>query len=170
MLKNKFFLISLIAGLVGLGIIGTSTVRAEENPNHPLSGLVQAITQKFGLNQSEVQSVFDQYHEQQREEKQVQMQQRLEERLNSDVESGKLTTEQKKLILEKFSQLEQERENESFANMTQEERRQELEKRKADLQSWAESQNIDPSYLMFGFGRRMGGFKNNGFSTSSPSQ
>jgi len=63
------------------------------------------IAQKFGLDQAQVQSVFDQFRQERRQEMQQTAQQREEDRLNKLVEEGKITKEQKQAILDKLAEL-----------------------------------------------------------------
>lgn len=101
--------------------------------------LLDKIVEKFGLNQTEVEQVVTDY----RNERRGQMQAQYEERLNQAVTDGKITEEQKKLILEKHNQLQSQWDSES----------QQRQQHREEMQTWAEENNIDLSYLGFGMGR-----------------
>jgi hypothetical protein len=71
------------------------------------------------------------------------MQSQYEERLNQAVTDGKITEDQKKLILEKHNQLQSQWDSES----------QQRQQHREEMQTWAEQNNIDLSYLGFGMSR-----------------
>jgi len=148
-MKAKAMIISAIALVVlSLGVFGLDKVKADEDGIYP--PIVQKLVERFNLNTEEVKQVFDE----ERSERQQQMQVRFEERLNQTVSEGKITEEQKQLILAKHEELQAEREaeQESFKNMTQEERREGMEAKQNELKSWAEQNGIGLEYLFGGFG------------------
>ncbi len=108
--------------------------------------VVQRIAQKFGLQKSSVQSVFDDI----RKERQAEMQKQLEERLTQAVKDGKLTDAQKNLILAKHKDMQANREKnrEAWMKMTPEERRNERQKTRAEFEAWAKTNNIPPEWVM----------------------
>ena len=119
------------------------------------STLVQAIAQKFNLNQSDVQAVFDQH----RQDQQTQHQERIKTRLDQAVTAGKITTDQETLILNKFQEIASGRAAfmTSLQGMTPTDRKAALETARQDLLDWAKTNTIDPQYLFGGFGgERMG--------------
>lgn len=65
------------------------------------TSLIQMLSSKFGLQESEVQSVFNQH----RDEMQKNMQAKVEARLTQLVTDGKITEAQKQLILTKHVEL-----------------------------------------------------------------
>jgi uncharacterized protein (DUF39 family) len=105
--------------------------------------LLDKIAEKFNLNQDEVEQVVTDYRNESRER----MQSQYEERLNQAVTDGKITAEQKELILEKHNQLQSQWDAES----------QERQQHREEMQAWAEENNIDLSYLGFGMGMGRGG-------------
>lgn len=153
----------MIAGSVfGVGLVG-----AQDSTN-PASSLVQKIAQRFNLNPSDVQKVFDEEHE----ERHQKMQEKMEQRLSQAVTDGKITESQKQAIINKFAEMKNNKPDpEHFKNMTEEQRHQEMEQKKAELETWA-SQNglsldtlhelMGPKDGMFHMGfRKFGdGFKN----------
>ena len=146
-----------VVTILGLGILGSSSVLANEtgNTNH-MSSLAQKIAEKFGLNQADVQAVFDEAHE----ERNVQVQEEFESRLTQYVTDGKITAEQKQLILQKRAELDAKREadRESMQNLTEDERRTKMTEEKTALETWTKENGIDIQYLMPG-GRDHGGPK-----------
>lgn len=106
------------------------------------STLLDRMIEKFGLNKSEVDQVVTDY----RAERRSQMQAQYEERLNQAVTDGKITKEQKELILEKHSQLQSQWDTES----------QQRQQHHEEMQTWAEQNGIDLSYLGFGMGMGRG--------------
>jgi hypothetical protein len=118
---------------------------------------IQKMVQKFGLKESEVQAVFDEA----RKEHISQIKARFEEKLNTAVKNGELTEEKKQIILGKQQELEKDRSAnlEKLKNMTQDERRQALEKQKSDLEQWAKQNSIDLKYFIGGYHRPFGGMR-----------
>ncbi len=117
--------------------------------------LVQMIAQKFNLNQSDVQAVFDQY----RQDQQTQHQDRIKTRLDQAVTAGKITTDQETLILNKLQETAAGRAAfmASLQGMTPTDRKAALQKAHQNFLDWATANGIDPQYLFGGFGGgRMG--------------
>lgn len=106
------------------------------------STLLDRIIEKFGLNKSEVEQLVTDY----RTERRIQMQAQYEERLNQAVTDGKITKEQKELILEKHNQLQSQWDYE----------KQQRQQHREEIQAWAEKNGIDLSYVGFGMGQGHG--------------
>jgi hypothetical protein len=137
---------------------GATRIFAQEGGDHlvlfqggraeHMSSLVQRIADKFGLDKDEVQAVFDE------EQKVVvsQMEATYEERLSQLVKDGKITEEQKALIREKQAELRNgmEEEWEEMKDLSPEERRAQMQAKHDELKAWADENDIDPQYLMFG--------------------
>ena len=144
-MKKTLIITVLTLALIGATVMGTTTVSAQSKEGlHDY--IVQKLVERFGLNESEVQSVFDQV----RDEHHAQMQTQLEERLQEAVDGGKITTEQKQLILDKHAQMQTTME--SFKDMTPEERHEAMQMKHDELEQWAEENGIDLEDLMLGFG------------------
>lgn len=137
----------LMAAIVTMA--GASYVSAQTPANNPGLSIVQRISQRFGLNQSDVQSVFDQHHQ----EVQTEHRARMEERLNQLVAEGKLNETQKQAILTKLQEMVSQKQSngENFRTMTPEQRQAEMQKKHDEMKSWADSIGIDPS-ILGGFG------------------
>lgn len=127
-----------------------SLTNKSETTQSGQSTLLDKLIAKFNLNKEEVEQVVTDY----RSERRGQMQAQYQERLNQAVTDGKITEAQKKLILEKHNQLQSQWDAES--NQRQQHRE--------EMQSWAEENNIDLSYLGFGMGRggKGGGMRGEG--------
>lgn len=119
--------------------------------------IVQKIADKFGLNKDEVQKVFDE----ERTARQAEMQVKLEERLAQAVTDGKITDAQKTLILNKHKELQEERgtKRQNWQNLTREQRKTQMESKKAELETWTNQNGIDMEYFQFRIGMKgHGGF------------
>lgn len=126
-----------LLGTVGYGAT-IAVVRAQEGDSHPM---IQALAERFGLNEDEVKEVFEDIHA----DHFAQMQESKENRLNQAVEDGVLTEGQKQALLDKF-----------------EEKRNHKEEHKQEMDAWFEEQGIDPEALReyWGFGHK--GFGHHG--------
>lgn len=146
---NKAVVAALaVAGVTGFGIASSSALAQETEGKNPMSSLVQKITQKFNLNQDEVQAVFDE----DRQEHQAAMQAQFMSKLDQAVAEGKLTSTQRDLIMAKREELQANREasKDSLKDLTEAERRTKMKAERAVLQTWAEENGIDLTYLMMG--------------------
>lgn len=161
--KRVMMIIGTIT-ILGAGTVFTSIASAQTTDTQtPMTTLVQKIADKFNLNKEEVQKVFDEH----RDEMQQKRQTKMDERLSELVKDGKLTNEQKTLILNKIKELQDKRESEkdSLRNLTPEERKSKMEAARTDLQNWAKDNGIDLKYLWGGFGGHRfghGGMMHNG--------
>ena len=125
-----------------------------------ISGLIQFIAQKFGLDQNTVQSAVNDYKNQQKMTMQQNMQNRQKSRLDALVSQGKITSDQETAILNELAALRSKYNTANFKNMTPDQRKQQFENEQNDIKSWAQSQGIDPSYVMpFGSGMRRFGHR-----------
>ena len=144
---NKKIVFPVIAlTLLGGSYFAVTAASAQTSPS-PMSGLSQAIAQKFNLNQTEVQDVVDTWHTQKHDEMKKNMQQRLTEKLDQAVTDGKLTESQKQALLTKLSEEMGSFDKENFKKMTPEQRKTEIEKKRTELETWATSQGIDLNAL-----------------------
>ncbi len=103
---NKKVLAAVLAlGLItSAGYFGSTYVLADDtNPMH--STIVSKIAERFNLNESDVEAVFDAV----RDEKQDEMKKTREEKLSQAVADGVITEEQKTLLLTKMEEHQGER-------------------------------------------------------------
>jgi len=137
-------------------VLGATNVSAQEGSSNPMSSLVSKIAQRFNLNESEVQAVFDEHHNEMHE----QMQSNFEDRLSQLVLEGKITEAQKAAIVAKMEELHANKEAwiSDFENLTPEERRAKMLEKRAELEAWAAEQGIDLSVIgPLKFGHHRGG-------------
>lgn len=158
-MNKKAVLSAAAISVLGAGIMTASTAFAQSNTTaqDPMSSLVQKIADKFHLNKDEVQAVFDEAHE----ERHTQMQADFEKQLSQYVSDGKITEQQKQLILEKRKAMEADRETnkDAFKNLSNDERKAQMDQKKTELDTWASENGIDLKYVMphGGRGPGMGG-------------
>ena len=142
-------------GLTGLGAGVANAATSTDTKTDPMSSLVDKISSKFNLNKDEVQKVFD-------EQKQT-MQTEREAEVKSDVAKlvtdGKLTQTQADAINAKRAELQKERgsNKDSFKDMTADQRKAEMDKKKTELEAWAKENNISTEYLRYVMGHGPGG-------------
>lgn len=166
---SKKILIPVFAVVIGGGsLLGVSSLVHAQTGTGPLSGLAQSIASKFGLSQSDVQSVINTYMQQQRQTMMQNMQQRLQNKLNTEVQQNKITSGQETAIFNELSTLKNQFNPGTFKLMTQQQRQQAFKTEKNDLQSWAQSQGIKVSLIPFGFGMGHGRFGHRPMPTVSP--
>ena len=161
MISKKIILPVVVLAIVGTAAFGVAQVNAQTS-NQPFANMVEAISQKFGLDKTKVQSVVEEVHKQNQEKRQAMMQQRLEEKLTQDVKDGKITEAQKNAIINKMKQLRSNMTPGAMKDKTPEERKTEMDTKKTEITNWAKSQGIDPNYLMELFGR--GGMHKQGWA------
>ena len=152
-MKKQVVVAALVVSLIGVGVVGTTHTFAEGNQMNQ-DTLIQQLTDKFHLNKSDVQAVFDTH----RADKFKEMQTKMDARLTQAVKDGKITEAQKTLILNKIKEMETTRSGEldAFKNMTPEQRKAKMQADKQALDAWAKQNNIPTEYLMHGMGRKMG--------------
>lgn len=130
--------------IAGAALFGTAAYA--QGSQNGQKNMVQTLAQKLGVDQQKVQTAFDEI----RAEHQQEMQTQFTQRLNLAVTNGKISEEQKNLILKKHEEMQSQRESEreQVQNMTQEERRTFMESRREEMKKWADAQGIDMQYLM----------------------
>lgn len=127
--KNLILVISLV-------IIGGSLYMVKD-ANALISNptLINRIAEKFNLKQDDVQKVAEEFRTEKMKTMQVQAKTRLEEKLTLAVSDGKITEVQKQAFLNKFDELQKNRESE-----------------RAEMQNWAKQNGLDN----LGFGMKFG--------------
>lgn len=116
---------------------------------------------KQGVERPEDRQYANRISDEDRAARRSDRQQSLEDRLTQAVEEGKLTADQKALILEKHAEIRADREDtlEEWRNLSREERQERIAERRTELEQWAEANGIDPQYVVGssfgdGYGRR----------------
>ncbi len=150
---QKVLVIASTIATLGVGALGASSVFAAQlgtGYQNRLSGLVNAIAQKFHLAPSDVQAVFDQQRQQMTAQMQQQGAARFIAMLAQAVKDGKLTQAQSDLITAK--QTEVQAFETSLQGKTPADRQAAMTTEQAALQTWAQTNSIPPQYVPFGRG------------------
>lgn len=156
-MKKLVIITALVFAVTGI-VTSISSVSAQTPTPTTGKTIVQRIAERFGLNQSDVEAVFDQ----QRQEHQAEHRVRMEERLNQLVAEGTLNETQKQAILTKLQEMASQKQSmkDSLQTMTPEQRQAEMQKKQQEMKAWADSLGIDQSLLRRfghpGFGHKMG--------------
>lgn len=137
--------------ILGTAVLGVNIVKADESSDRH-STIISKLVAKFGLNQADVEAVF----EEERGERQAQMQVKKTERLNQLVADGKLTEDQKNLLITK--QEEMKGQFEGMRDLSPEERKAQMEAHRDEMHNWAEANGIDLEAIgpLGGFGKGIG--------------
>lgn len=143
-MNKKLILPVAVLLIAGAAFYGTAAyAQGDQNGR---GEMVQDLAEKLGIDESKVQTAFDTI----RAEHQQEMQAKFTERLNQAVADGKLTQDQKNMILQKHEEMQAQRETEreQVQTMTQEERRAFMSERRDEMQQWGEANGIDMQYMM----------------------
>lgn len=139
---NKKLLLSLLAvGAIASGVLFKTSEALADDETKPFGDIVQRLSEKFGLEESEVQAVFDAVHDEHMQEMQI----KFEERLSSLVSEGKLTEDQKNALIEKHKEMK--------ANLPEpgeepsEDMHEKMRSQHQEFKAWAEEQGIDLSLI-----------------------
>jgi hypothetical protein len=170
-IMTKKSMITVVAvGVLSGGLVIATSAFAQTPGQNPQNSLVQVIANKFHLNTSDVQSVFDQNKQQM----QAKGEANYETYLQNLVNSGKITQEQEQLLLNKHKELISQMQSnmQKFRTMTPAERKAQMQSTMQDLQNWAKQNNINVQYLRpMGPGHRgFGKFGLRNHTTPTPTQ
>lgn len=169
MLSRKLLVPVFAVVVAGSTLFGVSTIVHAQTGTNMFSGLAQALATKFNLKETDVQSALTAYMQQQKGNWQQNMQQRQKQRLDTLVSQGKITSGQETAILNELTTLQKQYSPSSFQGMTQTQRQQAMQNEKNAITTWANSQGINPTYVMpFGMGHRGGWHKLTGSPTPTP--
>lgn len=143
-MKKKIMLPTILAlSVLVVGVLATG-VDAQNASNYP--PIVQKIADKFNLNVSEVEQVFDQERDEHRAEKFA----LFADRLDDLVSEGKLTDIQKEAILDKHEEMQDS--IEELRGLSGSEKKEEMRKLHDNFRTWLEGESIDLT-LFGGFGK-----------------
>jgi hypothetical protein len=149
MKKGIITAVSLVV-LAG-GLISASPVFAADQSAHDT--LVTRIADKFKLNKADVQAVFDEF----RTERRAARETRYAEYLSKLVSNGKITEEQKTLLVAKHKELAEyslsQRNN--WKDMSSTDRKEHIDAKIKELKAWADQNHIDIKYLLHASGNHM---------------
>lgn len=145
-MKHKILIPLAVFVVLGGIAFGSSRIYAESYDSSEVT-IIQKIAQRFGVSESDVQAVFDEMHKERQEHMQVQM----ADRLTKLVTEGTITEQQKQLLLAKQEELQTSRivNREAMKSMTPEQRKEEMNKQKQELEAWAAEHGIDLSLFPF---------------------
>jgi Skp family chaperone for outer membrane proteins len=151
-IKKILLPVLAVVAIGGATYIYTGTAHAATSTTYPWSDLVTKISQKFGLDKTQVQTVFDDFHAQKKSEREADMKNREEARLTRLVTDKKITEAQKQAILSELTAIKSKYNQDALKDKTPEERKTHMQAMKDELTTWAKNQGIDPNYLFPTFG------------------
>ena len=152
-MNYKAVTLGVLAGGVLMSMVAVPKAEASFWP----TDLITKLASRFRLNETEVKSVFTQFHE----ERQAERTQEISDKLSAAVTAGIITETQKQLILNKHKEQQELREKEmaNATTLTRQQRREQMQKHREEMDAWAKANNI-PADLLFGgnqmHGRGMG--------------
>lgn len=129
-----------ILGTAGLTAIGGVNAASAQTASNPQSSIIEAIATKFNLNKDEVEEVFDEEREAHKEAFEA----NRTKRLDALVADETITQDQKLAIEAKLSEMEAEHEEnkDAMKNMSESERKATMEKKHAELETWAKEHDL----------------------------
>lgn len=155
-MKNTLKIALAAVTLIGGTSLATGYVSAQEG-NRPVEDFAQRLSQRFGLNQSDVESFMQEMHDERQADREAQYITKLDEL----VSAGTLTSAQKDSLLALHEQNQEAMESMRDQDLTPEERREQMDAHREAMDTWAEENGIDIHELMMGFGNE-GGMKGRG--------
>jgi hypothetical protein len=143
--KKSMLVAGALTTLGAASVLGIHSVSAATTGSTDQS-IVDKIATKFSLDKNEVKQVF----EEDRQAHEAERQAKAEKRLDKAVQDGKLTEEQKTKILNKLEEMKSqiESDHESFKDLTPDERHEQMEKKRTELEAWAKDNGIPMEFLM----------------------
>lgn len=144
-MKKHLIIPALVLTVAGTGgLLGARQAYAQAESDRP--PLVEKLAERFKLNPDEVQAVF----EEERDAHRAEMEAKFSMQLDQYVEQGKITAEQKQLILEKQKEMmeQHQQEFEQLKVKSPQERKALMQQHRTDIETWAAEHGIDPQYLM----------------------
>lgn len=156
---TKSLIAAGIVATAGAGGLVTANIASAETSSlktdTSMSSLIDKISSTFNVDKSKVQALFDE-EKNSREAEREKMQ---TERLQKLVDDGTITAAQKSAIVKKIAEMKTERESsrEEMKNLTDEERKEKMDEKKTELESWAKEQGLDLAKLKGVLGGGHGG-------------
>lgn len=140
-MKKSLMATGGILAISASSVFGMGIVSAQSTSARGPASLIQKISQRFGLDEEDVKSVFDE----ERSAHQAEMRANFEDRLSQAVTDGNINEDQKTQILQKLDELHAYMDN--LPEQTEDERREAMEAKMDELRQWAQDNNIPNRYL-----------------------
>ncbi len=145
---TKSLIAASIVGTVGLGGLATATVAGAEsgtNSTGPMSSLIDKIASTFSIDKSKLQTLFDE----ERDARDADREKEQAERLQALVTDGTITAAQKTAIESKLAEMKKERDadRDAMDSLSNAERKEKMEAKRTELETWAKEQGLDLSKL-----------------------
>ena len=138
---KKLILPAAIAAVGIISFAGLSTVSADNEETGKFGQMGQRFAQRFGLDQTEVESFLQEDRQAMRQERKEEMQAKSDEKLSEAVDNGIITEDQKAALIAKRE--ENKPDMGENRDLSVEEREALRETNKADMESWANDNGID---------------------------
>jgi len=162
---QKILIAFTVIILTGMALIAVPQVYAQTTGigTHMnfFQDFIQFISQKFGLDETKVQSAITEYKQQRKATitprptlTPQQMVDSEKTRLDQLVKDGKITSDQETAIINELSALRAKYNSGSLKDLTPDQRKTRMNTVRDEIISWAKSQGIDSSYVMPGFAMR----------------
>ncbi len=140
---SKNLIAALAVTTIATGsILGVSAASAHGSGDNK-DELVTKLAEKFNVDASEVESVFEEQHAEMEAERDT----KREEHLQSLVDAGTITADQKIALETKFTEMETARESIKDQDLTHEEMHTKMEESRTAFEAWAKEQGIDLSAI-----------------------
>lgn len=144
-ISKKSKMIAATAFVLGALTVGNVALADAATKTNSMNSLVTAISEKFHLNESDVQAVVNQVMQERQTERKAQMQQTFAERIAKGVSDGKITQAQADLITEKEKEMLAFRE--SLKDKTAAERQSLMKAKMSELKQWITDNKIPQEFV-----------------------
>lgn len=135
---KPFIVAALVTATVGGATLAATSVAHADTTYPERISLVDKIAAKFNVDRDEVQQVFDES----KEEHHQQMRENVSERLQAKVDDGTITAEQKTALEAKLAELATKRQSLKDQDLTRDQRREQMNSLRTELEAWAKEQGI----------------------------
>lgn len=134
-INSKLASVAVVSAIAGATFVGANSASAATSGE----SIVSRIAERFGVSESEVQSVVDEY----RSEQQAEREAAKDEHLSSLVEAGTLTEEQRAELEAFHDERHELKEELRDQDLSREEIREAMEGLRDEVEAWAEAEGID---------------------------
>jgi hypothetical protein len=136
--RKAIIVTSSVVALASLALVSVAAPQARAG------NFLQDLAAKFGIKHEQVQ----QFRQEHREQNQAEHLQKLTTRLDQAVKDGKLTVEQKNMILAKVAEMQNF--HDSLKGKSPQQRREALKQKHEELKKWAEDNHIPAPFALGG--------------------